>query len=308
MAENTPKWSEWTDLSAVVYNVELIVADAPAFKELDGLFSGLFAKVPAVPPGSSALYVALHRSTPMTKVGDATRIAKVLPGIELLGPDRPARVRALIGRLVEMPAYRWIVAQQGYGSALAMLPKIARQIAARKTAVNAIAALLLQSASHLKDTREFLLLDVLLLPLMTFSVYHSLKGAKDLHGRQIPGDPSVPPFPTKAEVESAARLARRLKAFLNDRYPISELVNYPSSLAEDLGRLEAGLAALAPGYKRPKVDAQFNHRRFMDDVIRGCLRVFNHCSPTLVGHLLSLVDYTPDDSDLKKRIGRLKVE
>ena len=295
--DDEPTVDQWSELSLVVRNVELLVADPPSESRVpSGLFA-IFPKQPELPPNANRLFTELHQPNFLggRLATDAKRIVELLPGADLLGAGRAERLSRLATRLADLPAYRWLTEQDGYKKALKLLEKKSRMTQApstRSQATSSIARVLLAAHVHQvgygMDTREFLLLAAFVSPIQTYQLYRRVR--------------LLPPFPTKEEIESAAKSAAELVIFLHDCYAVREVVNIPLRFKQDLEQVAKALADAAPHYVKPRVDPTFNERRYADEVIENCGQAFGDCSPTLIRSLLDVIRFDYDDASLKLKI------
>ncbi len=265
-----PLVPEWQALQSIVGAVEEIVSDAPV---VGGGLLGLLLQREAIEPRISRLKSSLKNPTLLFQ--DIPKaLVKILPGIDDIGVERQARIDCLWARLSELKVVAYLERRSGYSEIFQALDRIAAR-----------------DAAYRKDTRRFLLLQAIVGPLhlLLFQQKHDLK----------------PPYPTLLELKSAGVSAQRLSDFLKKKGSVYGIVDVPIALSTSLSKFVTEVDLAKRGYRKPRDDGLLRERDFGDQIIRAINTVFGKCSPTLVGRVLSFVDFEPDDRDLKARIKKI---
>lgn len=265
-----PLVPEWQALQSIVGAVEEIVSDAPV---VGGGLLGLLLQREAIEPRISRLKSSLKNPTLLFQ--DIPKaLVKILPGIDDIGVERQVRIDCLWARLSELKVVAFLESRPGYSEIFQALDRIAAR-----------------DAAYRKDTRRFLLLQAIVGPLhqLLFQQKHDLK----------------PPYPTLLELKSAGVSAQRLSVFLKEKGSVYGIVDVPIALRTSLSKFVAEVDLAKRGYRKPRDDGRLRERDFGDQIIRAINANFRKCSPTLVGKVLTFVDYPHDDRDLKARIKRI---
>lgn len=246
------------------------MSDAPV---VGGGLLGLLLQREAIEPRISRLKSSLKNPTLLFQ--DIPKaLVKILPGIDDIGVERQARIDCLWARLSELKVVAYLERRSGYSEIFQALDRIAAR-----------------DAAYRKDTRRFLLLQAIVGPLhlLLFQQKHDLK----------------PPYPTLLELKSAGVSAQRLSDFLKKKGSVYGIVDVPIALSTSLSKFVTEVDLAKRGYRKPRDDGLLRERDFGDQIIRAINTVFGKCSPTLVGRVLSFVDFEPDDRDLKARIKKI---
>ena len=265
-----PTVAEWDSLETIVYAAEVIVADAPHAPRglLDLLING------ESKPGSISTLKSNLKGPVVLFQSEAKKIVKILPGIDEIGFSRQSRIDNLWVRLGDLNAFRWLKSQPGFTTIFDTLDRIAKT-----------------NPSFKVDTRYFLLLDAFIWPLHFLALQQKLN--------------LTPQYPTRKDLKDARSKAGALSAFLKANRSIHGIVDVPLALKESLSKFALELDSVERTYRKPRDDGGLRERDFGDQIIRAINANFGKCSPTLVGRLLTFVDYPSDDSDLKARIKKI---
>lgn len=277
--KSEPTVQEWQELQLIASHVESIVSDS------DFPVSGTFAPglldmmTPESEPAptiskTSRLRHSIVNPWPFP-ISPEQEVLDVLPDIDLIGHSRAERLANLVIRLKEIKAYAWLSNHPDYSLALKTLARLGKT-----------------NQDYAKDTAEFILLGSIIFPLKVLLVQRRLN--------------VKPPYPTKAELETAYRQARALSRFLKEKTPIFRIVDVPPRFEADLVRFESELGRKRHEYRKPPSDDSLTARDFRDQVIQNLLEGFGACSATLVSHILTLVEFSHDKRDLQRQIGTLR--
>ncbi len=297
MESHGPKFHHWIDLDLVAKNADLVVSDASADERM--VPGGLFGRTNVereLPINAGKLFIQLnpHFKSMLDFAGDAEKLVALMPGIDLLGPTREVRISRLLERLPELPAYRWLQNRSGYRTSLEKLNGKARTGPPRHNKLKAQTSIGQAAVSHAiwrqgygSDIRELTLLAAIVNPLSAYLLYSELR--------------SHPQFPTREEIQEASDHAKSLLSFLKQSFAVHEVVTIPFRFEDDLRHVMDTLRSVAPGYTKPRLDATFNERRYLDQVIRNCGLAFGECSPTLMRALIEIIDFNYDEASLKRK-------
>ena len=268
--EGQPTYNDWEELAVIVDNVERIVSDGEnrLMSLLRGGLLGDPVPVASSPNRRSVLSYDILNARQAPKA-DLERIMRVLPGADDLGVSRSQRIARLTGRMSEIKAFAWLNGHSEFGDAIRTVDRLAQH-----------------GGAYAKDTRLFLLLGVVIKPLRILIIRKT---------EQRP-----PMYPTKLEFEKAYRQTLALGKFIDTHKPIYGLVNVPIALEDSIAEFAVALKIALPTYRKPKNDGLLIEREYRDRLIQLLFSSFGECSRTILGHLLALVGYAPDQSDLAK--------
>jgi hypothetical protein len=257
-------------LAKIVGNLDLIVSDAPSSLGAPvGLFGfGGFVYPPVAADAPRKSKLAESGGTVLTNFL-RDELEEILPGVSDLGANRKERLIALRTRLMELHAWAWVQLQPGFISA----QKTAEYLASRK------------QVAYQSDVNDFRLLDAFALPLMFLRL-----GAAYA-------------FPSRAEVEGARNRAQELLQFFDASSGLFRQGRISYQAKRAVERLHAELAALSrAGYKKPRDTDPVPEVQFAYEVCDGLVRVFSEVSKTILGSILAIGEFTPDDARIRRLI------
>jgi hypothetical protein len=266
-----PTIGEWHDLQTIVSNVEVIVSDPPPayeYSSAPGLLES-YSDAKERDRAAQEHRTAVRRSDQLLKsVSGASgrQIVDILPGLDNIGHSRSERLNNLLAKMSGMTAYSWLRGNSAYGDLLKSLTIIAKT-----------------RPSYQRDTREFLLLHSIIFPMSLFLIQRQ---------RNL-----TPAYPTKIELQSASRQVRAIVRFFEEKSAIYGVVDTPYLLRDDLRKLGSQIELALTTYRKPRDDGTLRERSLLDYLIPSLFSNFNECSPTLVEHVLAIVDVSYDRSD-----------
>lgn len=279
---SVPLFADWQALQTVAAQVEDIVSDAPDMPtpSIVGGLLGFNAQGPQAPPDAPRLsrLGARVAAGPIGyswgAIGQGVAplyidACDALPGVHNLGHNRHERMANLRQKLPELPAYAWLLRQEGYRQAVACLGR-GRIGEAFKG-----------------DLAEFQLLQVLAPVMAQHQMFVAHSGALR--------------YPTPGQARKALSEAESLQRFFRGNAAISldPQCDWQASAGIDSAVKE--LRRLVANYKKTPGLLTDLKMRTMDRLICGLAQRFGDTSTTLIGHLLRLIDYKPDGSNIRAR-------
>jgi hypothetical protein len=271
---------DWIRLHTVLSNLDYIIEDGVEVFETPaptggwGLMQRALA-VAGVPDDTRG--VPIYRKSALQSGRQnifGREIAAALPGLETLGRTRHERLTNLRTRLLELEAYQWLTAQGPFGDAV------------KKAAVPAVRKVGPKFGS---DVADLLLVKNVAIPLTIFK-----------HG-------SVARLPHRPALKNAAESADALVAFLREHAGLYEV----RVGVEHVWHLEQLAIQLRAAYRtKAKKQGRSDHHelkiQFAREIIKRLLQDFGACPLSVIKELLVLVEYEPDDANLKGWIKEAK--
>jgi hypothetical protein len=259
-----PDWKDWLNLATILQMVDWIVDDEPdALPAAVGLLNS-FSAVPSPEERQRRSKLVSWCTSPLQGVlgyDGRAKLLELLPGIDSIGSSRPERLRTLHQRLAELRAVAWLRKHADYCSAVSTVQRVYEP----------------RDTEDDKIWLELRLLRAIEKPLLDYQVF---------------AGPGVrPAFPTRENLDSAARRARQLATFLHQN---TGLFTGQDGLRWGV-RLNAQevadqLTALVRRYRKP-LDESALKLQFMDAVALALRAEFGSCSATVLQRICSVIGY-----------------
>jgi hypothetical protein len=288
MKDKPPTQEEWDALGVIVDNLSLIIEDAPGFVaggEPRGLFDYRSDALPttSTPVSRLGAFIEIRNewavaedeapsTRPLWMQGAGAAIGKVLPEAKSIGTTPEERTKRLKVLLPRLRAYSWMNRNGDLAAAVSTLETVSR--------VGQIAT---------TEDFELALLRLIRRPIQTYVFWDAFKDKVS--------------FPSNADIDSAIRAAGDLKGFFDrNSGALLEMDGNLLMLTETLERTVEHLAQIKKRQDRQPQTLDGLRRHLVKVLCIGLMKAFGVRSPTVVLHLLAIVEYSPDDRHLRRQV------
>lgn len=266
-----PTPESWRDLMKIVWNLEMIVEDAPRLpgsrqSSGGGLLGNTQTASVEVEPQELAKSRLAAGPDHFLDSNLRADLERVLSGISHLGGSRTVRLENLRRSLLDQPAYAWVTRQTAFTSAL----ETARFLAARG------------ETRYLDDAVDFKLIAAAWLPLLVYAQETSFG------------------YPTRDEIKTALDQAEALTAFLRDSGGLVRTGRITFGYRGSVEKLAKELRTLyGTKYKKPKDSDPVAEVEFGIELAAGLKQQFGAVSPRIISAFLDLIEYVHDDARVR---------